>query len=138
MKKLLFCLLLFCLVPETYAQKADAIVGEWISEHKDGRIQVYRKGDEYFGKLIWIQDQTVLDAYNPDPALRSRPLMGSVILSNIKFVKNSWEDGRIYDPQSGKSYSCNMQLANDKTLKIRGYIGISLLGRTSVWSKATL
>lgn len=138
MKKLLFCLLLFCFVPKTYAQKADAIVGEWISEHKDGRIQVFRKGDQYFGKLSWLQNETVLDANNPDPALRGRPLLGSVILTNFHYADNRWEDGRIYDPQGGKIYSCIMQLAGDNVLKIRGYMGIALLGRTTVWNKVKL
>jgi uncharacterized protein (DUF2147 family) len=62
--------------------------------------------------------------------------LGSVILSNFVHAGgNKWEDGKIYDPNNGKKYSCNMKLKDNNTLEIRGYIGISLFGRTEVWTR---
>jgi uncharacterized protein (DUF2147 family) len=47
-----------------------------------------------------------------------------------------WENGTIYDPKSGNTYACNMELEGTNTLRLRGYIGISLIGRTEVWKRA--
>ena len=121
------------------AQNGDAIVGKWLSANGEDQIQIYKKGDKYFGKLAWIKfpdenGKPKVDKNNPDPALRTRPDLGLELLQNFTFDGKNYEDGTIYDPKSGKVYSCKMTLNNDK-LKIRGYIGISLLGRTEVWTK---
>jgi len=75
---------------------------------------------------------------NPDEELQKRPIMGLELLSNFEFDgDDEWEDGDIYDPKSGKTYSCYMEFT-DKTkneLKVRGYIGVSLLGRTTYWTR---
>ena len=77
-----------------------------------------------------------VDRENPDPQLRSRSLNGLVILWGFKYAGDGvWEDGRIYDPRDGKTYKCKMTLEGS-TLKIRGFIGISLIGKTNVWTKA--
>jgi len=67
--------------------------------------------------------------------LRNRPIIGLKILSGFeKEGDNKYVDGTIYDPKNGKTYSCKMTYKG-KTLDIRGYIGISLLGRTTVWER---
>jgi uncharacterized protein (DUF2147 family) len=60
----------------------------------------------------------------------------SVILKNFEFTGKSWENGTIYDPNNGKTYSCNMKMKSPNELEIRGFIGISILGRTTVWTRA--
>jgi len=67
--------------------------------------------------------------------LRSRPILGLEILKDFVYEDGKWTDGKIYDPKSGKTYSCNMTLKSNGDLNIRGYIGISLIGRTDVWKK---
>jgi uncharacterized protein (DUF2147 family) len=63
-------------------------------------------------------------------------LIGLVILKDFAFNgKDKWEDGTIYDPNNGKTYSCVIRLKNESALEVRGYIGISLLGRTEVWTR---
>ena len=57
------------------------------------------------------------------------------ILKNFEFTGKAWEEGSIYDPKNGKSYSCNMKLKKADELEIRGFVGVSLLGRTTVWTK---
>ena len=125
---------------------ADDVIGVWLNEDKDAHVEIYKDGNKYFGKIIWlknpIDDETgkpKLDNKNEDVSLQSRPVMGMLLLKDFVFDgDDEWEDGEIYDPKSGKTYSCYMEFPDedDKTnLKIRGFIGISLLGRTTYWTK---
>jgi uncharacterized protein (DUF2147 family) len=128
------CFVLFQL-GSLFGQNADAILGIWVSEKKDGKIEVYKVGDQFLGKIVWTKGSGYVDEKNPDPKLRSRPILGMLILTGLKSKgNNKWDDGQIYDPESGKTYSCSMKL-KDKLLEIRGYIGISLFGRSSVWTR---
>src|SRR4051812_1849872 len=133
MTRLRFTLLLcgILTVSTAFAQRADAILGRWINPSGEGQIQIYKKGNQYFGKLVWLKlpdDETTgkpkTDIKNPDPALQARPTLGLEILKNFSFDgDDTYEDGTIYDPKNGKTYSCKMTLNGNK-LKIRGYIGI--------------
>jgi uncharacterized protein (DUF2147 family) len=125
---------------------ADDILGVWLNEDKDAHVEIYKEGNKYFGKIIWlknpIDDETgkpKLDNKNEDESLQSRPVMGLLLLKDFVFDgDDEWEDGEIYDPKSGKTYSCYMEFPdedNKNNLKIRGFIGISLLGRTTYWTK---
>ncbi len=129
----LFAILFFNSI--VFAQSAQNILGVWLSETKESKIEMYQQGDELFGKIVWVKTDGIKDTKNPDPKLRSRPLLGLVILTNFKNAgSDAWDNGKIYDPLSGKTYSCNFKLV-DKKLKIRGYVGISLFGRTSTWTR---
>ncbi len=145
MMKRLALLLLLCSVLSTIkvqAQNADAILGKWINPSGEGQIQVYKKGSLFFGKLVWLKSpnneatgQPKTDMNNPEKSLRSKPVLGLEILKNFKFDgEDVYEEGSIYDPKNGKTYKCKMTLDGNK-LKIRGFIGISLLGRSEVWSR---
>lgn len=143
MKNVILALMLLAAFPAlTFAQQADAVTGTWLNEEKDAKVQIYRSGDTYSGKLVWIarpnEDDGKTprkDSKNADPKLRSRGLMNLVILSGFKYGDGEWEDGKIYDPKSGKTYSSKMKL-NGNQLNIRGYVGVSMFGRTTVWTKA--
>lgn len=132
-------LLVFCMAAS--AQNADAILGKWLNPTGEGQVTIYKKGDKYFGKLSWIKvpndvsGKPKTDTKNPDAALQSRPELGLELLKSFNYKgDNQYEDGTIYDPKSGKTYSCKMTL-NEKKLKIRGYIGISLFGRSETWTR---
>lgn len=123
------------------AQNADAILGKWINPSGEGQVQIYKKGSKYFGKLMWMKfpneadGKPKLDSQNPDKTLKSRPKLGIELLKDFVYDgENVYEDGTIYDPKNGKTYSCKMTLNGDN-LKIRGYIGISLLGRSEIWKR---
>ena len=121
------------------AQNGDAIVGKWLNASGEDQIWIYKKGDKYFGKLGWIKvpdrnGKPKVDEKNPDPALKTRPVLNLELLKDFTFNGENWENGTIYDPKSGKTYSCKMTL-KDNSLKIRGYIGISLFGRTEVLTR---
>lgn len=137
------CLILFLAVCSlaASAQNADAILGKWINPSGEGQVQIFKKGTKYYGKLTWMKfpneanGKPKLDNQNPDKALQSRPKSGLELLRDFVFDgDNVYEDGTIYDPKNGKTYSCKMTL-NDDNLKIRGFIGIALLGRSEIWKR---
>jgi uncharacterized protein (DUF2147 family) len=127
------------------AQKASDVIGIWLNADGDAHIQVYQEGNKYFGKIVWMltpndpeTGQPKTDNLNPDPALQSRPRMGLLLLKDFVFDDDEWNDGTVYDPKSGKTYSCYMEFEDEdnlNTLKIRGYIGVSLLGKTTYWTR---
>jgi len=131
-------LLLFWGFSPVFAQKdADKVVGLWLNEEKDGKVEIFKKNEKYFGKINTKSSPKEFDDKNPDPKLQKRKLIGLEIMGNFVYEGDHvWEDGYIYDPKNGKTYSCKMTLEKDgKTLNIRGYIGVSMFGRTTVWTK---
>lgn len=120
-------------------------IGVWLNEEKDGRIEVYAQGDRLFGRVVWVHpDQALdpktgkpqLDVENPNPALRSQPVLGLVIMRDFTLkAPGQWEGGSIYDPNDGKTYSCLMRMRTPDVLDIRGYVGFSWIGRTTRWTR---
>ncbi len=138
MKKLLtLCTILILSVTTMLANTSpDVILGEWISEAKDGKITIFKQGERYFGKITWGKTPGKKDTNNPDPKLRNREIVGTVILKDFVFDGEKWENGSIYDPHSGKTYDCILKVKdNNKKLDIRGYIGTPMFGRTATWSR---
>ncbi len=140
-----------CLVLATQAFAAgpDDILGIWNNQEKEAKIEVYRCGQKYCGKIIWLRmpdypagsvegapGTPKLDNNNPDPNLRSKPRLGLEIVYGFAYAgENRWTDGKVYDPKSGKTYSGKMTLVSPEQLDLRGYMGISLLGRTTSWTR---
>lgn len=141
MKKLILIALMLAVGTLIYAQQKDPIIGKWENPSGEGRIDVYKKGDKFYGKLYWLkepndaQGKPKKDDKNPDASLKDRTLQGLEILTNFTKSGQTYEGGQIYDPKSGKTYSCKMTLKGKDQLSIRGFIGISLLGRTEVWKR---
>jgi len=140
-RKAVLILLLIVFNFSAWAQKADAILGSWANPNGQDHILIYKHGDKFFGKLDWIKfpndenGKPKTDKNNPDPALRSRPDLGLELLKDFTFDgDNVYSGGTVYDPKNGKTYSCKMTLEGN-TLKIRGYIGISLFGRSEIWTR---
>lgn len=121
----------------------DQIERLWYNEEKTAKIQVFKATDgKFYGKIVWLkepnneQGKPKVDKNNPDKAKRTDPVMGLQLLKGfVKDGKTGYEDGTIYDPKNGKTYSCKISYKGDK-LDVRGYVGISLIGRTTVWTKA--
>lgn len=136
-----FALLISISVFSNPYQQQDAIVGTWVNASGKGHIQIYKQGDKYYGKLVWLkepndaQGNPKLDVKNPNASLRTKPLLGSIILRDFVYDDKEWNSGRIYDPQNGKEYKCFLRLKDSKTLNVRGYVGVSLLGRTETWTR---
>lgn len=120
----------------------DITQGTWYNEEKTGKIQFFKQGDKINGKIVWLKEPNEngkprLDKENPDAKLKTRPLLGLMNLKNfVSTGKGTWEDGEVYDPKNGKTYSCKMTLVSPTQLDVRGFIGISIIGRTSKFTKA--
>jgi uncharacterized protein (DUF2147 family) len=136
-KKLFFATLFMMFMSNLFAQTQpqDAVVGIWFNAEKDGKVQIYKQNDKYYGKLIWMKNPRK-DTENPDVKLKSKDLQGVILLKDFVFKGKAWEDGTIYDPKNGKTYSCIIKQKGPNGLDIRGFVGISLLGRTTTWTKA--
>jgi uncharacterized protein (DUF2147 family) len=128
-----------------FAQTAnpDGIVGTWTVQDGKAKVKIEKKSTKYTGKIVWLKPninkdgKPVLDSKNKNKALQSRPLMGLLMLDNFVYDgDNVWSDGTIYDPEGGDTYSCKITLVNNQTLSVRGYIGISLFGRTDIWKRS--
>lgn len=122
----------------------DAIVGEWTTENRDARVNIFRATNgKYYGQIVWLDEpneadgRPKLDTENPDPAQRTKPILGLQILRGFEFDADDteWTGGRVYDPESGNDYSGYLALEGPNRLKLRGYVGISWLGRTSYWTR---
>ena len=121
---------------QSQAIAADAILGKWQNEGQDAHFEIFKQGSKYFGKIIWGKVRNTTDVNNPNEALRKRELVGLVLLTNLTFDgEDTWENGQIYDPNSGDTYSCEATLNKQGYLNVRGYIGISLFGRTETWTR---
>lgn len=120
---------------------ADSLLGKWWFPKKNGKMEVYREGDKYFGKVISYEKSEQLDENNPDPALRSRKFVGILMMQDFVYDADDekWIDGTIYDADSGKTYSCNLWYkdGDPNSLNVRGYVGISILGRTEIFTRVT-
>lgn len=123
------------------AQSENAILGIWYNTEKTAKVEILKKRSAFIGKIVWLKDPNPggkpgVDKFNPDAKLKSRPLMGLNLLEGLKFDSGMWEDGTIYDPKTGKTYSCQLTLKSKDVLEVKGYIGFSLMGRTVEWTKA--
>ena len=142
---ILFLLLSF----PVYAQSPDAILGKWWNEEKDAQIEIYTCDGKYCGKIVHLTEpnypsndpkgmagQPKVDRENPDAAKRQLPIIGMNLVGGFNHTGgNVWENGFIYNPKEGKTYKCKMTLESPDKLKVRGFIGVSLIGKTTYWTR---
>jgi uncharacterized protein (DUF2147 family) len=130
------------LLPAIWSRAADtaSAVGLWKNE--DATFEIFEDQGTLSGKIITLREPRTeegkekTDIHNPDPSKRERPIIGLVFMSG--FTKKSdtrWENGKVYDPKSGNTYSSYLELDGPEKIKCRGFIGISLIGRTEVWTR---
>ena len=113
------------------------IIGVW-DTGEGALVEVYECDGKHHGRFIQFYEGPPdggLDTKNPDPELRNRPLLGIDFILNFEFIDKKWKNGRIYNPENGKLYKADLQLKND-VLKVRGWLGIRLLGRTVEWVRS--
>ena len=126
----------------------DKVLGRWHTPEDKSIIEIFKCDDRYCGKIVDLKEKVYpdddgrgmagtpkVDRDNPDEKLRKRPIIGLELMSGFSFNGSSWTGGTIYDPESGKTYKCKMRIREDGALVVRGYVGISLIGRTSVWQR---
>lgn len=139
---ILILLALFSLSAYSYAQTADDILGTWKSEHGSGQIEILKRGDLYFGKLVWLKEpndeagKPKLDKHNPSEELRNQPVIGLELLKNFQYNgKNTWGNGKVYNPKNGNTYNAQLTLIDEDKLNMRAYFGIALIGKTETWTR---
>lgn len=141
MKKILFAALMLCLsvVVVVAQQTADKIIGQWESLDGDVKLKfdIFKQDGKYFGKLLWASnmyeadEKTIkTDNNNPNKVLKTRSRKGIVNITNLKFENGEYTGGKLYNPSDGDTYSLNAKLKNINELHFRGYLGVSLLGKT--------
>lgn len=147
MKKIKFTLILVLTLSVTFLygqsnSEGDKILGEWLVGSQKAHVKITKYGEKYGGKIVWLKTPTYedgkpkVDKNNPDIIRKTLPLMGlSNLLGFIYTGNNTWEEGTIYDPENGKTYSCIIKMDDVNTLKVRGFIGIQMVGRTDIWKR---
>ena len=137
-------LTLLCAVASVFAfaQTNADVVGEWYNAEKDAVITLFEDGNTISGKITWMKfpndenGNPKTDPLNPDEELRARPRMGMVMMSGFAHIEGKvWDNGKLYDPKKGKTYSGMVTLTDENTLDLRGYIGFSFIGRSSTWTR---
>jgi uncharacterized protein (DUF2147 family) len=134
MKQLLFFAILASLsfaLPET----ADTVLGTYYSPDKGGKIEIYKRGGKYYGKTTCC-NASRKDVKNPNPSLRSRSRIGIDFVFDMEYNSGKYINGKVYNPENGKTYDANMWLEKDnRELHMRGYIGSSFLGKTVIFER---
>jgi uncharacterized protein (DUF2147 family) len=136
------------------ADEAGAILGRWTTAEAKSIVEIYERDGLYHGRIVALKEplypedpahddyveglagKPKVDRNNPDEALRGRPIVGLNLMSGFGYDgDNVWSGGTIYDPESGKTYKCKLTLVAPDELNVRGYVGISLFGRTTTWTR---
>lgn len=122
--------------------KAQNVLGKWTTiDDNTGKarstVEIFERDGKVYGKIIAITDPTkrdrVCEKCSGDD--RNRPLIGLEIIKGLEKNGEKYENGYITDPDTGKRYKCYIELQDAKTLKVRGFIGMSILGRTQIWQR---
>ena len=139
-KTILFTVCLLFSVTSVFCQ-ADKIIGIWVPAKGSSQVRIFKATNgKYYGKVEWLEkDKDKLDASNPDPAQRSKKILGMTILKDFSYNtdKNRWEGGTVYDPDNGKTYDCFMWFnGNENTMTLKGYVlGMKFVGRAEDWTR---
>lgn len=131
------------LISITCCGQSGTIIGNWYNQEKDAVINITKTEDNTFqGQIVWMLNPNdengnpKVDNLNPDESLRTRPRMGMIMMYDFSYDEdNIWENGEIYDPKSGNTYSGTITLTSENMLDLRGYVGLPIFGRTSKWTR---
>lgn len=140
MKKTAFLTLLLAFLG--FMVNAQTIVGKWkTTDDKTGEdnsiVEIYESNGKIYGKVIQIMDPKKQNnkCNNCKGEDKDKPILGITVIKGLKKEGDKWTGGQILDPKEGKLYKCTISLKNNNELEVRGYIGISLIGRTQVWKR---
>jgi uncharacterized protein (DUF2147 family) len=122
---------------------ADLLLGEWWTENNEGRIRFTKDADGTFRGTTTCcvpakvtEDHPARDLHNPNPKLRGRSTIGIVLIWKLTYEDGEYSGGYVYNPRDGKTYRFKAKIIDRNTVKIRGYLGIPLLGQSQIWKRA--
>ena len=142
MKKIIFYSILFLTAAIQNVSSQTTVLGKWKTiDDETGSpksiVELYENNGKIYGKVTQIlekgKEDKLCDQCKGDK--KNKPIKGMVIINGLVKNDNEWDGGKILDPKSGKEYKCVISLENENKLKVRGYVGISLLGRTQYWTR---
>lgn len=127
----------------TSASALQTPVGLWRTQQGRSHIRIFECGEKLCGKIVWLREaklkdgSPIVDARNPDPKLRDRPVVGLTVIWG--FTKSNrpgrWAGGRMYHPEEGKYYKGALTLRTDGRLRVRGYRRVPVVGKTQYWTR---
>lgn len=134
------CIFLVMILFSSLAYASDDIVGKWENIESKAQVEIYKLNGRFYGRIISlprpVDEHGALkrDRKNPDKKLQSAPIVGLVIMRDLVYDKqeNYWNQGSLYNPHDGNSYKCHIKLKDRNTMSIRGYVGFSLFGKSSL------
>jgi len=135
MKQFLFLLL----ISFSSFTNAQSIIGEWETfddktKEKKSIVEIYKEGDSYYGKILETftgETNEVCDKCTEDK--KNQSIIGLIVIETLMKDGDEYNSGTILDPENGETYKCYVELVSESKLKVRGYIGFSLFGRTQYW-----
>ncbi len=128
-----------------WASDASQVLGYWLTPEDNAVIEIYRDGERFSGRIVSLKEPNYPDGHsqvgqpkrdlnNPDESKQDRLIVGLNMIEGFEYIGDGrYESGTIYDPRNGVTYQCEMSLQRDGTLEVRGYVGLSLFGKTQVW-----
>ena len=124
---------------KTPSDTADTILGVWWTEGKKAKVRIYKEAGRYAGEIIWLKasansDHVIRDANNEIESLKERPLIGIDLIEGFTYKDSKWVEGKVYDPEKGKSYDCILKLDGDQ-LEVRGYMKMPMFGKSVYWKR---
>jgi len=122
--------------------QTNAIEGTWITQddetgRKKSEVLIYKENGKLYGKItkLLLPEDEGKKCVNCKGKNKNQPIEGMVIIKDLELEDDTWEDGTILDPKSGKVYDCYIGFQDDNAIKVRGFLGFSLLGRTQIWKR---
>ena len=126
----------------SFSTQTAAIEGTWITQDDEtGRqkseVLIYKENGKLYGKItkLLLPEDEGKKCVNCKGKNKDQPIEGMVIIKDLTLEDDTWEDGTILDPKSGKVYDCYIGFQDSNTLKLRGFLGFSLLGRSQIWKR---
>jgi len=123
---------------------SERLIGVWESEEKNLLVQISKEKDHFVGTMTFFLCptetimRTKVDAENPDPSLTGRKLLGLKLLEKLSYEGNNvWSGGKIYDPNSGRTYEARIQLISSNSVVVRGYWKFRWIGRSMVFNRSS-
>lgn len=148
MKVCIISTMILLVAATVFGAGSNDILGLWKTEEDESKLEFLKCGDKICVKIAWLKEPNYtdsregpvgkpkVDCNNPDPLLKSRPMIGLQIMEGFTATGDDrWENGIIYDPDNGKTYRGKLRLVSPHRLELRGYIGFSLFGSTYVLTR---
>jgi uncharacterized protein (DUF2147 family) len=139
-KSFLFSVVVF--LATIFNAHSQSVIGKWKTiDDETGKpksmVEIYEKSGKIYGKIIEIfeadkRNKVCVECSGED---KNKPILGMVIIKGLTKNGNEYDSGQILDPKNGKLYKCFITLEGNDKLKLRGYIGVSLFGRTQYWTR---